>query len=424
MLATATRLSYRAGALRINAARLMDTLHHTCQWGATAQHGPALTDTGMCRLALSDEDKVVRDWFGAELQATGCEVSVDQMGNMFGIRSGNHIGAPTVAGSHLDTQPTGDALRTLRDAGHRTEYPVGAVNWTNEEGARFPRSLHGSSVWAGDLSLKDALALEDVKSPGLTAGHDLERIGYRGSLPADVARNPLAAHFELHIEQGPILEDAGAQIGVVLGGQAYRWFDVHISGRESHAGSTPLDVRADPLLCAARLMELANTVARDLSGVATTGILSLRPGSINTIPGTVDLTLDIRHISDEKLDEMEARILDEAEGITKRLGTNGCSIEWKKTFQKAPVMFHDDCVGAITEAAERHLGEGGAQTIYSGAGHDSCSTARHCPTGMIFIPCKDGISHNPVEYSTPEDCAMGAQVLLDAMLLYDSKRVA
>jgi acetylornithine deacetylase/succinyl-diaminopimelate desuccinylase-like protein len=171
-------------------------------------------------------------------------------------------------------------------------------------------------------------------------------------------------------EQGPILEDAGAQIGVVLGGQAYRWFDVHISGRESHAGSTPLDVRADPLLCAARLMELANTVARDLSGVATTGILSLRPGSINTIPGTVDLTLDIRHISDEKLDEMEARILDEAEGITKRLGTNGCSIEWKKTFQKAPVMFHDDCVGAITEAAERHLGEGGAQTIYSGAGHD------------------------------------------------------
>jgi acetylornithine deacetylase/succinyl-diaminopimelate desuccinylase-like protein len=127
---------------------------------------------------------------------------------------------------------------------------------------------------------------------------------------------------------------------------------------------------SERILCAARLMELANTVARDLSGVATTGILSLRPGSINTIPGTVDLTLDIRHISDEKLDEMEARILDEAEGITKRLGTNGCSIEWKKTFQKAPVMFHDDCVGAITEAAERHLGEGGAQTIYSGAGHD------------------------------------------------------
>lgn len=241
------------------------------------------TETGMARLALSDDDKAARDWFCAEMASLGCDVQVDAMGNTFAVRPGRHAGPPTAMGSHLDTQPTGgrydgilgihaavEAMRTLRDADYETKFPLAVVNWTNEEGARFPKSLHGSGVWAGDLGLDAAYALADVADARKTAGAELARIGYKGTLPADAARNPLAAHFELHIEQGPILEGEGAAIGVVSGGQAYKWLRARISGRDSHAGTTPLAYRADAMLGAARIIAACHDVAQRHAGVATT----------------------------------------------------------------------------------------------------------------------------------------------------------
>lgn len=392
----------------------------------------------MCRLALSDTDKQVRDWFVSELKKLRCTVTIDAMGNIFGVRPGKRDGPPTAMGSHLDTQPTGgrydgilgvqaalEVLRTLEDNKVETEFPVAAITWTNEEGARFPKSMHGSAVWAGTVTQEAGYALADVNDESISTKSELERIGYLGSVPCSYEQTPLGAHFELHIEQGPILERENKTVGVVQGGQAYRWYELVISGRDSHAGTTPLDARADPVLCAARIISAANDIAHKHDGLATTGIFRLEPGSVNTSAREVTFTMDIRHMKDEALEEMEKELrakVDELAKGEKPYRARPITVEWKPLFANPAIKFDPACIAAVRDAAINAVGVDQTRDIFSGAGHDSCCTALRNPTAMIFVPCKDGLSHNPEEYATPEHCSIGAQVLFDAVLAYDSKR--
>ena len=274
---------YTAGKLQINGDRMMKTLHDTCKWGAAHRYGDGPFETGMARLTLDENDATARRWLLDEATKLGCSVTVDQMGNMFMVREGKKKGTPTAMGSHLDTQPTGgrydgilgimaglEALRTMNDHNVTTEYPVALINWTNEEGARFPQSIVGSGVWCGDVPLEKAWNLQDVKDASLTMKSELAKIGFLGSTRCSHEATPLAAHFELHIEQGPILEASGKKVGSVQGGQAYKWFDINVRGRECHTGSTPFDTRSDAMLCASRIIVESNRIAKQHKGLAST----------------------------------------------------------------------------------------------------------------------------------------------------------
>ncbi|EST07673.1 Peptidase M20, dimerization domain protein [Kalmanozyma brasiliensis GHG001] len=426
---------FTAGKLQINADRMMKTLHDTCEWGAAHRYGSGPFETGMARLTLDENDATVRRWLTGEAKKLGCSVTVDQMGNTFMIREGKHSGPPTAMGSHLDTQPTGgrydgilgimaglEALRTMNDHNVQTEYPVALINWTNEEGARYPQSIVGSGVWCGDVQLEKAWALQDVKDSSLTMKSELSKIGFLGETKCSHTATPLAAHFELHIEQGPILEATGKKVGIVQGGQAYKWFDINVKGRECHTGSTPFDTRSDAMLCAARIIVESNKIAKEHKGLASTGILRLSPGSVNTCPGHVFFTLDVRHPSTDALAALCSEIEAAARRIAAEDSEKGCGLDWLETFHSPAITFHPDCIASVRKAAEANYGAEQGIDIYSGAGHDTCSTSKVCPSSMIFITSKDGISHNPREYSSPEDCAIGAQVLMDAALSYDSQR--
>ncbi|KAI9147502.1 N-carbamoyl-L-amino-acid hydrolase [Paramyrothecium foliicola] len=403
------------------------------------------TDTGMSRLTLSDDDKKARDWFVKTTEALGCKTTVDAIGNIFAVRPGRRSGPPTFAGSHLDTQPTGgrydgilgvmagiEMLKVLQENNVETEYPVGVVNWTNEEGARFPMSMMASGVWAEKIPLERAYALKDVAGDA-NVKSELERIGYLGDIPASYKSTPMAAHFELHIEQGPILERAQKKIGVVQGVQAYKWFTIDIKGRDAHTGSTPFADRADALLLAARLITHSHRLATKHKALASTGILNLKPGSTNTIPGHVRFTLDIRAPADDTVANLEKDLRHDFELLSQGTDVGNLlegstphlplSLDWSTDTVSPATKFHPDCIQAVRDSAESILG-GPAETvdISSGAGHDSVYTNHHCPTTMIFIPCKNGVSHNPEEYSTPEECAVGAEVLCQAVVRFDQKR--
>ncbi|KAI5866035.1 amidase [Durotheca rogersii] len=446
-------------ALRAQQARLMDTLHSTCAFGTGKRWGSAPTETGMSRLSLSDADKQARDWFVATARGLGCDVTVDAMGNIFAVRPGRRPGPPTFAGSHLDTQPSGgrydgilgilagiEMLTVLRDNKIETEFPVGVVNWTNEEGARFPISMVSSGVWAGEIPLERAHNLKEVGGGTATMKSELERIGYLGSTPASYRSTPMAAHFELHIEQGPILEAEQKKVGVVRGVQAYRWFTIDVFGREAHTGTTPLANRADAMLVAARLITHSHRVATAHAALASTGILTLSPGSTNTIPGRVTFTLDVRAPADATVDAAEADLRrDFADlaagrdigGLTNYFSTPRAQgagvapprVEWRTDTDSKATVFDDECVGAVRSAAEAVVGGQGAgeesglvRELSSGAGHDSVYTNRRCPTAMIFVPSRAGVSHHPEEYTSPEGCTTGASVLLQSVLRYDRLR--
>ncbi|SPO07311.1 probable beta-alanine synthase [Cephalotrichum gorgonifer] len=390
----------------------------------------------MARLALSDADAQVRRWFADEAREIGCELTVDQMGNMFAKRRGrSRSPAPmTAMGSHLDTQPRGgrydgilgvvaamEVLRTLHERGYHTQYDIGAVNWTNEEGARFPKSMLSSGVWAGDIPIEKAWELADISDPSITVKSELERQGLLGQVACSHDGYPLGAHFELHIEQGPILQERKKRIGIVQGAQAYRWFSFTIAGQDAHTGTTPLDMRHDPLLAAAKMIASSNVIAKQFGGLASTGVLRLPTNSsTNTIASSATFMLDIRHPSDEALADMQGEILSSFEKIAGEDG--GVRLSWRLDTDSPAVKFHPDCIGAVERAADKLVGPGGWLPIVSGAGHDSVYTSRRCPSTMIFVPCKDGVSHHPEEYCTPEDCALGAQALLDAVLDYDQMR--
>ena len=404
--------------LSIDPERLWDDLMLTAKIGATPKGG-------ICRLTLTELDREVRDWFKARCGELGCTVTVDDMGAMFARRRGQRSDVPPIAiGSHLDTQPTGgkfdgalgvlaalEALRTLHRAGYETFAPIEVINWTNEEGARFAPSMIASGVFAGAFTRDFAHARKD--RDGETFGAALEKIGYRGSEPS--GGHKLSAFFELHIEQGPYLEAEGMDIGVVTGVQAMRWYEVTVIGAESHAGTTPMPRRHDALLGAARLVEFVNSNARKFpEAVGTVGRVEVRPGSPNVIPGEVYFTLDLRDPDAAVIDAMEKDFV----AATKRVGEELClQIAFTPISAEPAVRFDQDCIAAVRAAAQ--VSGFSTRDIVSRAGHDATYISRVAPTAMIFVPCKDGISHNEAEYSSKEQCAAGAQVLLQAVLDYD-----
>jgi N-carbamoyl-L-amino-acid hydrolase len=407
--------------LKIDPERLWDDLMQTARIGATPKGG-------ICRLTLTDLDREVRDWFKARAEALGCVVTVDDMGAMFARRPGQRADVPPIAmGSHLDTQPTGgkfdgalgvlaalEALRALVEAGYETFAPIEVVNWTNEEGARFAPAMIASGVFAGVFERGWAVARAD--RTGVTFGEALEKIGYRG--PEKCGGHKLSAFFEVHIEQGPYLENEGKDIGVVTGVQAMRWYEVTVIGQDTHAGTTPMPRRKDALVGAARLVEVVNASARAHApyAVGTVGILEAKPGSPNVVPGEVFFTIDVRHPEMSVLDAMEAEIATAVEKIESDIGLE---IAVKNIWNQPPVAFDADCVAAVRAAAA--ASGYSSRDIVSGAGHDAAYVARVAPTAMIFVPCRDGISHNEAEFSSKEQCAAGAQVLLQAVLDYDRR---
>ncbi|KAI9820633.1 MAG: hypothetical protein M1827_005002 [Pycnora praestabilis] len=406
----------------------------------------------MSRLSLSAADQHARHWFVDIVKSLGCTIKIDAMGNTFAVRPGRRDAPATFAGSHLDTQPTGgrydgilgvcagvEMLRVLEEKGVETEFPVGVINWTNEEGARFPISMVASGVWAGEVPLEKAHSLKEVGGGTKTMKEDLERIGYLGEMEASYEAMPLGAHFELHIEQGPILESTSKKIGAVQGVQAYRWHTITVHGRDTHTGTTSFPHRSDALLTASRLILHSHNLATKHGCLASTGILNLSPGSTNTVPGTVVFSLDIRCPEDETLRVCEEEMKRDFERITAgedvaglmQGGTKGkpCTVSWRLDMDSPATNFDNDCIRCVEDTAHALLGDAKTQEgeemvlrMTSGAGHDSVYTSRWAPTSMIFVPCRDGVSHNPAEYCKPEDCANGAQVLLGAVLRYDRLR--
>ncbi|MEA2981293.1 MAG: beta-ureidopropionase / N-carbamoyl-L-amino-acid hydrolase [Alphaproteobacteria bacterium] len=403
--------------LAIDAERLWGEIMETASIGGTPKGG-------ICRLTLTDLDRQVRDWFKARAEQLGCRVTVDDMGAMFARREGTADVPPIAFGSHLDTQPTGgkfdgvlgvlgalEALRTLVEAGYETYAPIEVVNWTNEEGSRFAPAMVSSGVFAKVLEKDWAQSRKDRE--GMTFAAALEQIGYRGAQRC--GEHPLAAFFELHIEQGPILEAEGKDIGVVTGVQAMRWYEVTITGQDAHTGATPMHLRRNALLGAARLIEAVDTVGRKHPpGVATVGRIENRPNSPNVVPGEVFLMIDLRHPDGAALNSMESDLRAALSAICEPLGLNFAE---QRIWDQPAVCFHADCVAAVRHAAE--LAGYSARDIVSGAGHDVAYVSRIAPAAMIFVPCRGGISHNEAEFSSKEQCAKGAQVLLQAGLDYD-----
>lgn len=407
-------------APEIDGARLWGTLMETASFGATPKGG-------VRRLALTDEDRAVRDWLAEACSAIGLEVSVDGIGNMFASRPGTDPDATSIGfGSHLDTQPAGgrfdgilgvlgglEVLRTLRDAGCETRRPITLVNWTNEEGARFAPSYMCSGAWAGEVDVEPMMA--GVDRNGRTFEAELERIGYRGSETVGERR---FGHFvELHIEQGPVLESAGTTIGVVTGGQGIAWFDGTITGRDGHAGTTPMPMRHDAMTALAEVALAIEAIAsaHGPAGVGTLGEVEVLPGSRNTIPGTAVFRAEFRHPDADALTAMQTAMHTRAEEIADR---RGVLVGIEQIWRKDPLTF-DPVVVDTVEAAAAAAGFSRRRMI-SGAGHDSFYVASTCPTGMIFVPCAGGLSHNEEESASASDCAAGAQVLLETVLRLDT----
>ena len=403
--------------LAINAERLWGEIMETAAIGATSKGG-------VCRLTLTDLDRQVRDWFKARAEQLGCRVTVDDMGAMFARRDGTANVPPIAFGSHLDTQPTGgkfdgvlgtlaalETLRTLVEAGYETYAPIEVVNWTNEEGSRFAPAMVSSGVFAKVLEKDWAQSRQD--RDGMTFAAALDGIGYRGT--ERCGEHPLSAFFELHIEQGPILETEGKDIGVVTGVQAMRWYEVTVTGQDAHTGATPMHLRKNALLGAARLIDAVDAIGRKHTpGVATVGRIENRPNSPNVVPGEVFFMVDLRHPDDGTLDAMEADFRAALPAICEPLGL---AVTVQRIWEQPALRFNADCVMAVRRGAE--LSGYSLRDIVSGAGHDAAYVSRVAPAAMIFVPCRGGISHNEAEFSSKEQCAKGAQVLLQAVLDYD-----
>ena len=403
-------------SLRINGPRLWDSLMELAQIGATVKGG-------VCRLTLTDLDKQGRDLVSRWAVEAGMTVVIDKIGNGFLRRSGRDDSLPpVVTGSHIDTQPTGgkfdgnygvlagiEVVRTLNDAGVITEAPIEVAWWTNEEGSRFVPVMMGSGVFAKAFTLEHAYAATD--SEGKTVQGELARIGYVGDQePGD---HPIGCYFETHIEQGPVLEDHDITIGVVTGVLGIRWYDCVVTGMEAHAGPTPMALRKDALQVAAALMQQVVACAHrhPPHGRGTVGMVNVHPNSRNVIPGRVKFSIDLRNASDALCELMDADIRAVAAKLS---AESGLPIEITPVSAYPAQPFHADCVEAVGRAAAK-LGYS-HMPVVSGAGHDAVYMARLAPAGMIFIPCKDGISHNEIESAMPEHISAGCNVLLHAML--------
>jgi N-carbamoyl-L-amino-acid hydrolase len=405
----------------INAERLWDSILQSAAIGATPRGG-------LCRLSLTELDKQIRDWFRTQCEAAGCAVTVDSMGNVFGRRAGQDPKrAPIAMGSHLDTQPTGgrfdgilgvlaglEVVRTLNDLKIDTFAPIEVIDWTNEEGSRFAPAMLASGVFAGVFTEDYANAREDRS--GVRFDAELARIGYRGGEACGA--HPLSAHFELHIEQGPVLEDERKTIGVVTGIQGMRWYEVTLRGTEAHAGTTPMHLRRDALLGASRLVDAVNRVALAHAPDArsTVGLIESKPNSRNTVPGAVFMTVDLRHPENAVVESMES---DVRAHLTRIAAESGLGVEMRCVWNSPAIHFDTACIEAVRAAATAagypH------RDIVSGAGHDSGYIARVAPAAMVFVPCATGLSHNEEESASLPDIAAGANVLLRAVLETDRR---
>ncbi|QYO77080.1 Zn-dependent hydrolase [Devosia salina] len=402
--------------LRINGDRLWESLMEM------AKIGPGVAG-GNNRQTLTDADKEGRELFARWCEEAGLTLGVDEMGTMFARREGEDPNLdPVYVGSHLDTQPTGgkydgvlgvlgglELVRTLNDLGIKTKRPIVVTNWTNEEGTRFAPAMLASGVFAG-MHERD-WAYDRVDAEGKRFGDELERIGWKG--PEKVGARKIHAMFELHIEQGPILEAEGKDIGVVTHGQGLWWLEVTLTGKEAHTGSTPMNMRVNAGLGMARVTEAVHRIAmaHQPNAVGAVGQANVYPNSRNVIPGKAVFTIDIRSPELDKLTSMRTQIEAEAARIAEELGL-GLKIEPTGHFD--PVTFDENCVKAVRDAAER-LGYS-HRNIVSGAGHDACWVNRVAPTAMVMCPCVDGLSHNEAEDISKEWATAGADVLFHAVV--------
>ena len=402
--------------LQIDSARLWNDIHETAKFGGTPKGG-------VRRLTLGAEDKQVRDWFRAACEAAGCEVRVDALGTMFALRPGRDMSKPPIGiGSHLDTQPTGgkydgilgtlaalEVVRAMNDAGIETEAPICVCNWTNEEGSRFAPAMMASAAYTGEYTTENILGRKDLD--GITVAEALDTIGYRGATP--VGTQKFSGFVELHIEQGPILEAENKTIGVVDSGQGVLWYDGKITGFESHAGSTPMPLRRDALATLSEIVLAMESIAKKHGpkAVGTVGEAVIANPSRNVIPGEIAFTVDCRSADADIMDALDKDLRAAiAEIAVRRKVDVALDLVWRKP----PTHFDPKLVAAVENAA-KVLGYS-HRRITSGAGHDACNLNTVMPAAMVFVPCKDGISHNELEDATQADCTAGANVLMHTVL--------
>ncbi len=408
--------------LRVDGGRLGERLEALGEIGAV--FGPD-GERGGSRLALTDADRDGRDLVTGWMRDLGLAVAVDAVGNVVGTRAGTDpTAAPVMTGSHIDTVATGgrydgnlgvlaglEVIETLERHGVATRHPISVAFFTGEEGARFAPDMLGSLVYVGGLALEAALDVEAVDD-GARLGDELARIGYAGPVPCPVAAAP-AAYVELHIEQGPVLEDEGVTIGVVEGVQGISWTQLTITGRSAHAGTTPMAQRRDPLVAAAELTTFVRRLAGELGGaqVATVGRVEVHPNLVNVVPARVTMTVDLRNTDDAVLVRAEGRL---AERIAAVESAERVTITSRTMARFAPVAF-DPAMVDLVERTARRLGHS-TRRLPSGAGHDAQMLARICPTAMIFTPSAGGLSHNIAEHTDAADVTAGADVLLQTLL--------
>jgi N-carbamoyl-L-amino-acid hydrolase len=401
--------------IKINSARLSQRLDNLAKIGARP-------DGGVCRLAVSDEDKAARDMLVVWMKDLGLQIQVDQVGNLIGTRAGKQDLPPLVIGSHIDSVPTGgrydgaagvmaglEVLETLNDCGLRTERPVVLVAFTNEEGVRYRTDMLGSRAFCGFMDPEEAYEVKGID--GTTFGEELKRIGYAGEFPCGSIKPH--AYLEMHIEQGPVLDREKFQIGVVGAITGISWHEATVRGEANHAGTTPTYMRRDAGLTAARIItylrEIADTLGENQR--ATCGMISFSPNAINVIPSEAVLSIDLRN-SDETILRESDRLLEEY--LKKLAREDGTTIQTRPLAWVKPESCSPELIATVTEAAS-DLGYSNRPMI-SGAVHDALMLAKYCPTGMIFVPSRNGISHNPAEYTSPEQLEAGANVLLHTVL--------
>ncbi len=405
--------------LRINIDRLTSRIEALAQIGA-------IDGGGVCRMALSDEDRQGRDLVVGWMRELGLDVSIDQIGNVIGIRKGREPGNPVMTGSHIDTVATGgrfdgnlgvlaglEVIATLNDAGITTQKPIGVGFFTNEEGARFAPDMMGSAVHQGVFTVEEMLDVIGVD--GARVGDELEKIGYAGNVEANSLRAD--SFVELHVEQGPILELENYEIGAVEGVQGISWNEYRLFGTSNHAGTTPMRFRHDAGYVASAISVEVRRMANEMGGnqIGTVGVTELNPGLVNVIAKEALITIDLRNTDEEKLQQAESAIL---AFIDKQCEAEGVTYERRTLARFEPVIFDKDMVSLVSDTAEK-LGYS-VKSMPSGAGHDAQMFAPNCPAAMIFVPSRDGISHNVAEYTEPRHLQAGADVLLQ-VLLHKSK---
>lgn len=377
---------------------------------------------GCARLALTDEDKAGRDLVVTWMRDLGMTVTIDGIGNVVGTMAGRTAGPPVMCGSHIDTVRTGgrydgnlgvlaglEIVEVLQTAGITPERPLAVAFFTDEEGARFAPDMLGSLVYVGGMALEEALTIEGIDGP--TVGQELVRIGYDG--PAPLPGAAPHAFIELHVEQGPVLEAEGITVGAVDGVQGISWQEVTVTGQSNHAGTTPMNLRKDPGFVAASCVKFVRELVLDLGHpqVGTVGRVEFAPNLVNVVPASAVFTVDLRNTDERVLQEAERRF---GEFLTTAAEAEGCTVETRELARFEPVIFDPTVVNMVASAAAA-LGHSVKQ-MPSGAGHDAQMLARVCPTAMVFTPSVNGLSHNPAEYTSPEDLEAGANVMLQVML--------